>query len=122
MGFCEERGSGIDKVVIQTELFQLPAPIFEAFNESTRTVLFSYRDLGEMDKEEKIRACYLHSVLKHLNRQPMNNKSLRGRFGIEAKNSAIASRIIKQALEQGAIKPYDETAGAKAMRYVPRWA
>ena len=26
---CEERGSGIDKVVLQVELFQLPAPLFE---------------------------------------------------------------------------------------------
>ncbi len=27
---CEERGSGIAKVVFQTELYQLPAPIFES--------------------------------------------------------------------------------------------
>ena len=26
---CEERGSGIDKVVFQVELYQLPAPLFE---------------------------------------------------------------------------------------------
>jgi ATP-dependent DNA helicase RecG len=26
---CEERGSGIDKVVSEVELFQLPAPLFE---------------------------------------------------------------------------------------------
>jgi predicted HTH transcriptional regulator len=26
---CEERGSGIDKVVFQVELFQLPAPLFK---------------------------------------------------------------------------------------------
>ena len=33
IGFCEERGSGVDKVVVQTEIFQLPAPLFEAFEE-----------------------------------------------------------------------------------------
>jgi hypothetical protein len=27
---CEERASGIDKVVFEVELFQLPAPLFEA--------------------------------------------------------------------------------------------
>ena len=26
VGICEERGSGIDKVVFQVELYQLPAP------------------------------------------------------------------------------------------------
>ena len=29
-GICEERGSGIDKVLTQVELFQLPAPLFES--------------------------------------------------------------------------------------------
>ena len=122
IGFCEERGSGIDKVVVQTEIYQLPAPIFEAFDEHTRAILFSYREFNEMDKEEKIRACYLHAVLKYLNRQPMNNTTLRDRFGVEQKNSATVSRIIKQALEANVIKPYDDSAGTKAMRYVPHWA
>lgn len=30
INICEERGSGIDKVVFQTELYQLPAPVFES--------------------------------------------------------------------------------------------
>lgn len=49
----------------------------------------------------------------------MNNTSLRERFGIEAKNSAMVSRIIKQAVKSGKIKAYDDAAGAKAKRYVP---
>ena len=52
----------------------------------------------------------------------MNNTSLRKRFGIEAKNSAMVSRIIKQACEIPLVKPYDSEAGNKAMRYVPYWA
>ncbi|MDO9318257.1 MAG: ATP-binding protein [Gammaproteobacteria bacterium] len=122
IGFCEERGSGVDKVVHQTEIYQLPAPIFEAFEEHTRCVLFAYREFRDMDKEERIRACYLHSALKYLNHQPMNNTSLRERFGVDTKNSAMVSRIIKQAVEVRAIRPYDESAGTKAMRYVPWWA
>jgi ATP-dependent DNA helicase RecG len=121
IGFCEERGSGIDKVVVQTELFQLPAPLFEAFDEHTRCVLFAYRDFKDMDREEKIRACYLHAVLKYLNRQPMNNATLRERFGVDVKNSAMISRIIKQAVEAKVIRAYDDAAGTKAMRYVPSW-
>ena len=41
VGICEERGSGIDKIVSQTEFFQLPAPIFEVTNEYTRAILFA---------------------------------------------------------------------------------
>jgi len=56
IGMCEERGSGIDKVVFQTELYQLPAPIFETTPEHTRAVLFAHREFREMDKEDRVRA------------------------------------------------------------------
>lgn len=122
IGFCEERGSGVDKVVIDTEIYQLPAPLFEHVEDSTRCVLFAHRDFKDMDQEERVRACYLHAVLKYLNRQPMNNSTLRERFGVDSKNSAMISRIIKQAVEAKVIRAYDESAGSKAMRYVPWWA
>ncbi|MEW6326347.1 MAG: transcriptional regulator, partial [Thermodesulfobacteriota bacterium] len=47
---------------------------------------------------------------------------LRERFGIELQNSATASRLIKEALEAGWIRPYDESASRKFMKYVPFWA
>ena len=52
----------------------------------------------------------------------MTNSSLRERFGIEAKNSATASRLIKEALEAGMVVPHDATAAPKLMKYAPRWA
>lgn len=122
VNICEERGSGIDKVVAQTEIFQLPAPVFETYHEHTRAVLFAYREFKDMDTQDRIHATYMHCVLRYLNRQPMNNATLRERFGIAVKNSAMISRIIKQAVEANRIKPYDEGVGPKAMRYVPWWA
>ena len=119
---CEERGSGIDKVVVQTELYQLPAPLFETTDGHTRATLFAHREFKDMDKEERLRACYMHCVLRYVNREVMNNTSLRERFGVEPKNSAMVSRLIKQACEAGLIRPYDAEAGTKAMRYIPFWA
>lgn len=52
----------------------------------------------------------------------MNNTSLRERLGFAEKNSAMISRVIKQASDVGLIRPYDPDAGTKAMRYVPFWA
>ena len=52
----------------------------------------------------------------------MTNTSLRERFGIETHNSAIASQIIKETLETKRIRPYDESASRKFMKYVPFWA
>ena len=122
IGICEERGSGIDKVVFQTELYQLPAPIFERTDQHTRTVLFTYKQLNDMDKDDKIRACYLHCCLRYVNREPMNNTSLRERFSIDEGNSAIASRIIKQTLDAGLIYLHDPAANRKMWRYIPYWS
>lgn len=113
VNICEERGSGIDKVVFQTEIYQLPAPVFEVTANHTRSVLFSYKTFADMDKAERAHACYMHSCLKYVNREPMNNPSLRERFGIEAKSKSMVSRVIKDAVEMELIKPYDADVGAK---------
>ncbi len=122
IGVCEERGSGVDKVVFEMESHQLPAPIFEVIEDNTRAVLLAHRPLTRMDKEDRIRACYLHACLKYVNRDFMTNTSIRERFGIEARNSAMASRLIKEAVDAGAIHPYDPVAARKFMKYVPFWA
>ena len=119
---CEERGSGIDKVVFQVELFQLPAPVFEAPEGFTRTVLFAHRPLTEMDKADRVRACYLHACLRYVNREPMTNTSVRERFGIAEKNAATASRLLNEAVDAGLIVVQDPEAGTRIRRYLPFWA
>lgn len=122
INICEERGSGIDKVIAQIELYQLPAPIFEQTDQHTRVVLFAYKDFKDMESEDRVRACYQHCCLKYVNREPMNNTSLRERFSIAEGNSAIASRVIKLAVDAGLIRLHDPKANRKAYRYVPFWA
>lgn len=122
IGICEERGSGVDKVVTESEIFQLPAPMWETPEGFLRVTLFAHRTLRDMDKEDRIRACYLHACLRHVLRDPMTNSSLRERFGIETHNSATASRIIREALEAHRIKPFDPEQGKKNARYLPFWA
>ena len=119
---CEERGSGIDKVVLQVELFQLPAPLFEVPPGFTRAILFAYKDLAAMDGSERIRACYLHACLKYVMQGFLINASLRERFGVKQNNKAVVSRRIREAVKAGMIKPFDESAGRKFMKYVPFWA
>ncbi|MFW5405264.1 ATP-binding protein [Pectobacterium brasiliense] len=122
INICEERGTGVDKVVFETEFYQLPAPIFEVTERHTRAVLFSHKEFSEMDKGDRVRACYLHCCLRYVNREHMNNTSLRERLGIDVKNSAMVSRVIKDTVNVGLVRPYDPDAGTKAMRYIPHWA
>ncbi|MGA2260772.1 MAG: ATP-binding protein [Acidobacteriota bacterium] len=119
---CEERGSGIDKVVFQVEIFQLPAPLFEVPRGFTRIVLFAHKPLTAMDQADRVRACYLHACLKYVTRDYLTNASLRKRFGVIEKNKAAVSRYIREAVEAGAIKPFDEDAARRLMKYVPFWA
>ena len=119
---CEERGSGIDKVVFEVELYQLPAPLFEKLDGFTRTVLFSRKALADMDKAERMRACYLHACLKYVEREYLTNTSIRERFGIKEKNRSTASRLIRDAVEAGFIVADVPDAPPKHMRYVPFWA
>lgn len=123
LGICEERGSGIDKVLTEVELHQLPAPIFEAPRGFTRTVLFAPKPLIGMERAERVRVCYLHACLKYyVMRDFLTNASLRERFGIHERNKAMVSRYIREAVEAGMIKPFDEKAARKLMKYVPFWA
>ncbi len=119
---CEERGSGIDKVVSQVEMFQLPAPLFEVPSGFTRTVLFAHRPFSEMDQADRVRACYLHACLKYVLRDFLTNTSLRIRFGIKARNRSMISRVIRDALQAQVIAPHDPAAAPKMMKYVPWWA
>jgi predicted HTH transcriptional regulator len=118
----EERGSGIDKVVSQVELFQLPAPLFESPEGFTRTVLFAHKPLSAMAKADRVRACYLHACLRYVTRQPMTNASLRQRLGIDDKNIATASRLLGEAVEAGLIVIADPEVGTRIRSYLPFWA
>ncbi len=122
VGICEERGSGIDKVVFQTEFYQLPAPIFETVEGSTRAILFAHKAIRDMGRADRSRACYLHACLRHVQRDPMTNASLRKRFGIAERNSATVSRIIREAIEDKLVRPYDPNQGKKYAKYLPFWA
>lgn len=122
IGICEERGSGFDKIVYQTELFQLPAPEIEVYDNHTKVIVFAHKDFAKMSKEERQRACYLHACLKRVNREYMTNSSLRERFKVESKNSAMISRLLTEACENRLIKIAEESTSPKNRKYIPFWA
>ncbi len=120
--FCEERGIGIDKVVGLVEQHQLPAPRIETTPNYTRVTLYGPRPFADISKPERIQACYLHASLKYIEGDRLTSSSLRERFGVAAKNKAMISRCIVDAVEAELIKPYNESSSRKFMSYVPFWA
>ena len=120
---CEEKGSGIDKVVTSIETFQLPPLDIRVGQKRTTTILFSYKQFAEMDKSDKARACFQHCVLRYLIGEKMTNQSLRERFGLNNRQSDVASRVVALALEGGLVKLEDpENSSRRYAKYVPYWA
>lgn len=120
---CEERGSGIDKVVTAVEVHQLPPPDFKTVGDNMVAILYSARKFAQMDADERLRACYQHACLCHVSSQRMTNATLRQRLGIESKNYSMVSRVIAEAVKGGLIRPYAPDSGArKTASYVPYWA
>ena len=122
-GICEEKGSGIDKVIFNIELFQLPALDVQAQEKHTKVILYAYQKFADMDKKDRIRACYQHACLKFVTNDKMTNQSLRERFKIADENAAMVSRMIKDTFEAGFIKEEDpENKSRKFVKYIPVWA
>jgi ATP-dependent DNA helicase RecG len=123
LNICEERGSGIDKVVFECEYNQLPAPEIIVGDNFTRVILYSHKPFTQMDKQDKIRACYLHACLKYVSGELMTNQTLRIRFGIEEHNYSIASRVISETKDADLVKDYDPSNKSRPQaKYLPIWA
>lgn len=123
VGLCEEKGSGVDKVIQQAEVWQLPAPDFQVKETHTKAILYAHQDLNDMNRADKVRACYQHCAIMYITNQRMTNQTLRDRFKIEKQNAAVASRIISDALEEKFIKPEEpDSKSRKFVRYLPFWA
>jgi ATP-dependent DNA helicase RecG len=121
---CEERSSGIDRLVETAEIYQLPAPEFLSTFESTTVVVHGPRRFTQMTADDKIRACYQHCGLKHVMREQMTNESLCRRFGLEDDSGKkTVSRIIKATVDAGLVTADPTVAGSrKYARYVPAWS
>jgi ATP-dependent DNA helicase RecG len=123
LGICEEKGSGIDKVISASEMYQLPAPDFRVGELRTTAVLFAHQELEQMDRNDRIRACYQHCCLRYVMNEQMNNQSLRERFRLHEKKVATVTSIITATVDAGKIKLADPSQTSTRYRsYLPFWA
>ena len=120
---CEERGSGLVKAGLEIELYGLPPMELSADSNSFKVTLYSPMTFAQMSPRERLRACYQHAVLKYVSDAAMTNTSLRERLKMPEKHSAMVSALIRQALDEGRIKPADPHSKSKKFAaYVPYWA
>lgn len=119
---CEERGSGFEKAVRSIELFGLPPLKFLETENSFKVIMYSPKKYADMSVQERIEACYQHSVIQYFGNEGMTNASLRQRFGMHDKQASQISRLIKEATDAGRIKPKDPDSESKKFAiYLPYW-
>jgi predicted HTH transcriptional regulator len=122
-GICEEKSSGIDRVVQAAEVYQLPAPDFRVGHRRTVVTIYGPRPFEEMDRDDRVRACYQHCCLRYVMGEKMSNQSLRERFKLPEEKAETASRIIRDCTDANLIKLENPESGSKRYaRYLPFWA
>lgn len=121
LGFCEEAGSGWDRVIEACEFYALPAPRIETPGDNTQVTVFAEIPYRDLMPEERELACYWHACIQYAHKTAATNQSLRARFGLSSSSSAQISRLIKTCIDKQLIKPLDTDASKKNMRYVPYW-
>jgi ATP-dependent DNA helicase RecG len=120
---CEERGSGFEKAVRAIELYGLPPLKFSETENSFKVIMYSPKKYAEMSQQERLEAAYQHSVIQYFSNEGMTNASLRQRFGMHDKQVSQISRLIKESVDSGRIKPKDPSNDSKKFpAYIPYWA
>lgn len=120
MGLCEELGSGLVKIVAALEEHRLPGLELKMVDGSFRATIFGPHSFAEMNRGERVRVCYQHACLMTHGGGLLTNASLRNRFGIEERNAAQVSRVIRDALDEEVIRPADPERPKAG--YVPYWS
>lgn len=123
MGICEEKSSGVDRVVDAAEVYQLPAPDFRVGHKRTIVTIYGARPFDAMDRDDRVRAGYQHCCLRYVMGEKMSNQSLRERFKLPESKAEAASRVIRDCIDAGLIKLDNPDSGSKRYaRYLPFWA
>lgn len=123
--YCEELGTGWDKIISSCEGMFLPAPEVKEYSPaggSMRVTIMSYVPFRSMDAHGRLLSCYWHACICYTNGTAMSNQSLRSRFGDDGPSQSTVSRLIGAAVEAGMIKPVDPDTAPRYMTYVPAWA
>ncbi len=91
-------------------------------NQFTKTVLFAKIPFDMITKEDRIRTCYMQACLAYVEFSAISNSDIRELFDLEEKDKVKASRIIKDTVAAGLIKPLDPGTAPRYMKYIPAWA
>lgn len=121
-GYCEDRGSGVDRAIREIERSALPPPLFSAVEGFTSVTAYLPKHFADMTPDERVRACFQHAQLLHERNEAMSNGSLRARFALKDTQMSQVSNVIRDAIDAGKVKPLNEGQAPRMARYIPAYA
>lgn len=121
MRLCEERGSGLRRVIAATDAAHLLPPEFHAEDGITRVILYGHgRDFATMDQAARVRTAYHFAILLWDQGKWMTNLLLRERFGLGSDAVSKVSVLLRACVAGGWIKVADPQRPNSG--YIPFWA
>jgi len=117
---CEERGSGIDKIMqaIETHHEPLSAPQFDVLEKHTRVTFSATKNFSEISIKSRIMTCYFHACLKYMNNSYMTRKTLAQRLHC---GDSAAKHVIALTCEKSLLRLLNPNA-KRNFQYLPYWA
>ena len=70
----------------------------------------------------KFSTYYMQACYAYVNGEAITNNNIRNLFDIDSADKYKASRIIKESLEAGVIKPIQPNMAPRHRKYIPIWA
>lgn len=121
MDLCEERGSGLRRIIAATNSAYLLPPDFKATGGATRVVLYGHgRDFDAMDQAAKIRSTYYYAMLLWEEGKRLTNISMRERFNLGQESVSKISVLLRACVEGKWIKVADPQRPNSG--YIPFWS
>jgi hypothetical protein len=110
----------LDSLVKRVEDMEKRGHATAVTDHATGAVLYAPREFSEMNRDDRIRACYQHAGLLFLSGKPMTNLTFRQRLGLPDESYTIASKIISDTSKSGLIRPQAQTSTSKKdAKYFP---
>jgi ATP-dependent DNA helicase RecG len=121
MELCEERGSGLRRIITATNAIRLLPPEFLASKGTTKVILHGHkREFDAMDQNAKNRAIYQYASLLFEEGKWLTNSLLRARFPMTGNATFKASVALRACMNAKLIKLADDSRPNSG--YLPFWA
>lgn len=124
MKMCENRGSGIQRLLSENEVHRRSDPEFQVVSNMTKARITGKQDFTSLTLEERIWAVFMHASFRfETGSGYMSNATFRTRYGLNKNKTTLVTNAIGSAIEAEMIKQYDETSQSRRYaKYVPFWA